>query len=178
MTMHVHCFFLGGVTFGELELRALCWCCLCCCKDWNTVAGLFFFSFFLFFSCVHPLCCCNWYHHDINIFPLLKKGGHGKLIASTSIEPLYGSYCKKVWTYGTYCSESISLSRITHAFDSLRSIIFIMVLVQILTTIMTRIMKWREYVAGMLLRQEIISLFTGHLVVSFPFNKILQTDSQ
>jgi hypothetical protein len=32
---------------------------LCCYKDWNSIAGFFFFSFFFFLGCVH------WYYNMV-----------------------------------------------------------------------------------------------------------------
>jgi hypothetical protein len=80
----MHCFLLRDVDFGEPVFQVLSWWCLCYwCKDWNTVARLFFFSFFFFWQCASVLllgyCVVeedgySWYLRDINIFPLSKKG--------------------------------------------------------------------------------------------------------
>jgi hypothetical protein len=58
MIVFVHCFFLGGVAYGEADLLVLSWWCQCCCFKFSiSLAGLFFFVFiFSFFGCVHPLC--------------------------------------------------------------------------------------------------------------------------
>jgi hypothetical protein len=53
MMVLVHCFLLGGVPFVEPRLQVLSSWCFCCYKDWNTVAGLLFFSFFFFYGLVH-----------------------------------------------------------------------------------------------------------------------------
>jgi hypothetical protein len=81
----VHCFLLGGVSYGEADLLVLSWWCQCCYFKFSIfVAGLLFFyiSFSFFWLCAsfiplgHDVVAeagCNWYLHDINKCSLSKK---------------------------------------------------------------------------------------------------------